>query len=141
MDEAVGDSEAIVVGSVKTVTPDREGAVVLLDVQQVLKGQLSTGVVRIRQGSGVWPGPAWKGVYIKDAADDPLLLPGQRVVLLLMTTTHPGADFEVQSATGHYNIEAGGVRATELNPFRSLVNGQPEAALLGQLQSAVARSR
>lgn len=139
LDGAVKEADAIVVGTVGEVAPDRLGAVVTVHVQQALKGSSLAQTIRVRQASGVWPTPDWKGVFIADAPDGPLLLPGARVVLLLRRVNRPGAEFEVQSATGQYVIRAEGVKALEVNPFGSLVDDRSESAFVGQLVSAISR--
>jgi hypothetical protein len=141
LDEAVSIADAIIVGSVVEVRFDRDGAVVTLDVDQALKGGPVMGTAVIRQASGVWPTPDWKGVFIVDAPNDPLLLPGERVVLLLNRISSPGADFEVQSVTGHYRIASQAIIALEANPFRSLVHGESESAFARELAQAIGRTR
>ncbi|MGH2633943.1 MAG: hypothetical protein ACRDG3_11080 [Tepidiformaceae bacterium] len=140
-DESVAAAKAIVIGSVKSIAPDESGAVLTFDVEQSLKGGLHPGPIRIGTASGVWPLPGWKTIAIGDEQGDPLLLPGQKVILFLTGPVRPGAEYGVESVTGHYDITPAGIRPLELNAFASQVSGQSEAAFLARVESAVAAQR
>ena len=134
---SVAAARAIVIGSVKSIAPDEQGAVLTFDVEQSLKGGLNPGPIRIGTGSGVGPLPDWKTVAIGDMPGDPLLLPGQQVILFLTGPVRPGAEYGVESVTGHYDITPAGIQPLELNAFASEVSGQSEPAFLARIASAV----
>ena len=136
-DASVAAAKAIVIGSVQSIAPDEQGAVLTFDVEQALKGGLNPGPIRIGTSSGVWPLPGWKTVAIGDEIGDPLLLPGQRVLLFLTGPVRPGAEYGVESVTGHYDITKAGIEPLELNAFASEVSGRSEPAFLARIASAV----
>lgn len=138
LDESVAAAKTIVIGSVKSIAPDVQGAVLTFDVEQSLKGGLTPGPIRIGTGSGVQPGRDWKTVSIADMPGDPLLLPGQRVILFLTGPVRPGAEYGVESVTGHYDITPAGIQALSLNPFGAAVSGQPEAVFVARIASSIA---
>ena len=140
-DESVAAAKAIVIGSVSSIAPDEDGAVLTFNVEQSLKGGLNPGPIRIGTGSGVWPLPGWKTAAIGDEIGDPLLLPGQRVLLFLTGPIRPGAEYGVESVTGHYDITQAGIQPLELNAFASEVRGQSEPAFLARIASAVSAGR
>ena len=111
LDAAAKHADAIVVRRVAAVTPDGFGSIVTVNVDRSLKGDALVRSVRVRQSSGFFPTMDWSGVVISDAENEPLLLPGQRVVLLLAAVDTPDAEFEVQSFTGHYLVGREGIKA------------------------------
>ena len=138
---AVNKANTIVVGTVARTTPDSQGALVVLNVERRVKDASAGPTVIIRQGSGVFPGPDWKTLVIKDGENDPLLLPGERVILFLVPSDVPGADFQVQSFTGHYTVDSGRVRALAGNPFGASIDKLPEQAFIDELAATVERTR
>lgn len=138
---AVSAADAIVLGRVTEVAFDPSGTIVSLTVEQTLKGLGLSRVIRVRQGSGLWPTPDWKGATISDDSGDPLLLPGQRALLFLDSYEGQGAEFEVQSMTGHYRLRPEGIQPVDLNPFANAVRNEPEAAFTGRITALVQQSR
>jgi hypothetical protein len=76
-------------------------------------------------------GPGWtedgKGALVQ-LEGDPLLLPGQHVVLLLVPayeeTQRAAGRYQTVYGAGVYLVTAGGIRAPESNAFRASVNGR-----------------
>jgi len=129
---AIRDATAVVVGKVAAVTPRTSGALVELDVVQSLKGDSPTRLY-VLQASALRPTADWKGFVIADAASDPLLLPGQDVVLLLSRSGAEPNAFEIQSGSGLYYLRDGAVFSLPVNPFRAAVDGQPASAFVASV--------
>lgn len=121
---AKSKADRIVVGTVTGLKPTTSGTFVSLSVSRTIKGA-NGSTITLRQASGLRPTSDWKGVMIADSPGEPLLLPGTRVELFLQTATD--GVLEIQSVTGFYYLSPSGVRALELNPFASSVNGLSES--------------
>jgi hypothetical protein len=120
---AKSKADRIVVGHVTAIKPTVNGTVVSVAVSRTLKGD-QRSVIEVRQSSGLRPTSDWKGVVIADSPGEPLMLPGVRAELFLQASSD--GMLRVQSVTGMYLLTASGVKALELNPFGSSVNGLPE---------------
>jgi hypothetical protein len=70
-------------------------------------------------------GPAWSptGGELQELQGDPLLLPAQDVVLLLVPASSSSDSYRTVYGAGVYWITGSGLRAPESNPFASEVNG------------------
>lgn len=128
--DAKAHATLIVVGRVRSIRPTAfDGTYVTMDIDRSLKGAAS-GTLLVHQGGGLRPTPDWKGMFIADAPNAPLLLPGHRFIVFLQ-----GTSAEVQGFTGEYELVGGAVRPTKLNPFGDSVSGKSEAefvAAIGQ---------
>ena len=128
---AKANADRIIVGKVGALKPTLNGTLVTLTVERTLKGPASASIT-IRQTSGLRPSPDWASILIADSPGEPLLLPGNRVELLLQNTSD-GVPV-IQSVSGTYFLTSTGVRALQLNPFASAVNGLSEDALVAATQ-------
>jgi len=75
----------------------------------------------------------WRNIIIVDAANAPLLLPGESVFLFLKSG--PEGLYQ-ESFTGTYYVRDGQVQALELNPFASQVNGMSPADFIVAITNA-----
>ena len=123
--------EAIVVGV--TYVPSTDGLTesrATVKVSQVMKGQ-SSGVVVIEQIGG----PAWSpsGGELQQLEGDPLLLPGQHVLLLLRSGSSP-SEYRTVYGAGVYLVTDKGIQAPHSNAFGSRVNGMSVEVALAVLR-------
>jgi hypothetical protein len=122
---AKAQAHLIVLGKVRSIRPTAyDGTYVTLDLAAVLKGQASGSIV-FHQGGGIRPTPDWKGMFIADAMNAPLMLPNERVIVFLQMRS-TGA-LEVQGFTGIYQSNSGRLSAVPGNPFAGDVNGALES--------------
>jgi len=117
---AKANASLVVGGTVRSISPQTTGGTnVTIAVNQTIKGQTASTVL-IHQASHLEPRDNWKTVVIVDAANAPLLLPGESVFLFLK----PGSRGLYQmSYTGTYYVRDGRILALAMNPFASKVNG------------------
>jgi hypothetical protein len=120
---AVKKADQIIVGTVTALKPTTNGVIVTLGVERSVKGSAAT-TVTISQGSNFLPTEDWQRVTVGDDPGGPMLLPGQRVELLLFTGSTGMS--EVEGYTGTYYLDAGGVRPLTGNPFAASVSGISE---------------
>lgn len=128
--EAEGSADLAVGGEVTAIRPTAfDGTYVTLRLGTTYKGTAPAALV-VHQGGGLRPTSDWKGMYIADSPDAPLMLPGDQVVLLLRTAP---TGYEPEPFTGLYWVEPSGMRSVPGNPFAAAVNGRSrrdfEAAL------------
>ncbi len=118
--DAVAHADLIVVGTVSAIQPTPySGTVTTMAVGQTLKGS-PVSSVQVTQQGGLRPTLNWTGTSIAEAANGALLLPGDRAVLLLQKTS---LGYEIQSASGWYEIVGGAVQVNSLNTFGASVVG------------------
>jgi hypothetical protein len=121
LEASVREAEVILVGTATTVTFEGYYAFVAFEIEHALKGPVSKEITFV-QGGGPRPDPEWKKATLVEAPADPLLLPGDRAVLLLNYYAEPGW-YEAQPWTGQYRLnEDGTISANEFNPFRRIVD-------------------
>lgn len=135
LDEARSQSEVVIVGTVVSAVyesdpNDLTESVATVQVKSVVKGA-APATIEVRQVGG----PAWSpdGGELQQLEGDPLLLPGQDVVLLL----RPGpaaASYQTVYGAGVYLITPAGVKAPDSNAFAASVNGLSLDAALALLQ-------
>ena len=129
---AIGEATSVVVGTASSVSFHHGGgATVTFVVDRTLKGELGDSVT-IEQGGGPMPNPDWESGTLAYAENAPLLLPGDRAILLLEPAD--GGAWWVQSFTGIYRIEGPVVRALDGNPFRGDVDGMPLETFVTRIQ-------
>ena len=135
--EAQRAADVIVEGTVLSIAPDPQpfGTSVLLGVERAVRGEVGSAVV-VRQGSHLEPTPDWSRTVIVDAEWEPLLLPGQRVILFLNAGRQVG-QYVVQAFTGMYHVDNGQVTSLKDNPFAHSVNGTNEAQWISSIQSGL----
>jgi hypothetical protein len=73
-------------------------------------------------------------------AVEPLLLQGDRAVLILEDAKRSGGEYEPQPWTGTNLLEQGRVKATEQNAIKTLFDGRSESELILLLKAAAARN-
>jgi hypothetical protein len=131
-----GKANAILVvsGTVQSIVPESTpfGTNVKVAVTQVFKGQAGN-TITVNQGSHLEAQDNWRNIIIVDAANAPLLLPGESVFLFLKSGPE---GFYQESFTGTYYVRDGQVQALELNPFASQVNGMSPADFIVAITNA-----
>jgi hypothetical protein len=135
VDAAVTNAELAIVGTARGIRSTTfDGAYVTFSVERAMKGS-SASSIQIHLGGGLRPTQDWSGVFLAERANSPLLLPGDRAILLLRK--EPGsAVYDVQSFTGMYRVISGKVSALLGNPFAYAVEGQSEDAFIARLSSS-----
>ena len=125
----------IVKGSVVGLQPEREpiGTKVTIRVSEVIKGSAAS-TVDIIQGSGLEADPSWGEPHLGEDEGDPLLMPGQSVILLLQNSGRPDGLLVAEYATGIYYLTSDGMQPLDANPFASTVSGVTEAVFVGWLR-------
>ncbi len=134
---SVSSADVILVGTTKTVMFDGAfQAHVSIAINQSIKGTL-VGQVTVLQPGGPEPYPDWSTAVLVVNDADPLLLPGDRAVLLLDRHDETGA-YELQPWTGRYLI-GGDNKLTPLegNPFAVEVDGKTLDEFLVTIESIV----
>jgi hypothetical protein len=122
--QATADADLAVRAEIVSIKPTAfDGTYVTIQVAGNLKGSAPAGTMVVHQGGGLRPTPDWNGMYIADSPDAPLMLPGDRVVLLLKQRS---GIYEPESFTGLYRITAGRISAVPGNPFAGSIDGQSE---------------
>ncbi len=112
-----------------------DGSYVTVRVDRRYKGQGIGATLVIHQPGGLRPMPDWKTAVIAESASQPLMLPGDRFVLLLKSVPD-STDYEVQDFTGIFKLAGGKAAAVLGNPFRNAIDGEVEASLSNQVQDA-----
>ncbi len=122
--EARAQSRVVIAGIVASTTyhPDPNGlteSVTSVQVNRVAKGA-TPPIIEVRQVGG----PAWSpsGGELQQLEGDPLLLPGQDVVLLLRSGPS-GAGYQTVYGAGVYFVTDAGVEAPDSNAFGASING------------------
>ena len=134
--EAVKDASLVVVGRVtKAEFEAFAGTHLTVEVQSAVKGPARAGTsIRVWMGGGPFPDQEFKAGTLAIYENAPLLLPGDRALLLLEGPLPPG-EYYPESSTGLYNLEGGVARALEANPFGAQVDGLPEAAFKAMVEA------
>lgn len=135
LDAAREESAVVIAGTVVSTTyvPDPNGlteSAATVVVKRVVKGAVPS-TIEVRQVGG----PGWSpgGGELQQLEGDPLLLPGQEVLLLLGPEGTGGAYRTIYGA-GVYLVEAGGIQAPDSNAFAASVNGLSVDAALALLR-------
>lgn len=132
--DAVAHADMIVIGTVSGFHPRPfSGIETTLSVDRVLKGP-PTPTITVIQSGALQPTPDWSGVFIVQPVEEPLLLPGDRAVLLIQTA--PDGTFYIQSGTGFYQVVNGAVQPGPVNTWGLSVRCMTEPAFLRQLTAA-----
>ncbi len=135
--DATARADVIVLGTVRSIRPTAfDGSYSTLDIKQAIKGSPVTTLI-VHQGGGLRPTPDWKGMFIADAPDAPLLLPGDRVVVFLQQRGEGNVD--IQAFSGLYHVESGSTVSAKGNPFATQIDGKSESGLISAIQGALAR--
>jgi hypothetical protein len=141
---ALAQSDAAVTVVVQAVHTSQANATALpesdvtVTVVNQAKGSVPRSIV-LHQLGGVVPTLDWSGALIEDADGQPLLLPGDRAVLLLIRNPG-GASYRLESYTGEYLIDSRGyVTAMAGNPFHDSVTGATERAFEAAIAAALHR--
>lgn len=132
--DAASHADSIIAGMVTKIAFEPSGAVVTLNVTKTRKGPLASEVLVI-QGGGLFPAPDFKAAYLVDDLSAPLLLPGDRVVLLLEKTERSDGALAIQGFSGFYPSNGGRVRSIPGNPFSGQVDGKTEDELMSAMPS------
>lgn len=124
----------IVIGTVHGIVPESQGTNVTITTSQWLKGQAAATLV-VRQGSFLQPSTDGQGIIIVDDPAEPLLLPGQSVVLLLQRQSDGSLTPEIY--TGIFIVENGRLRFPGTgNVFGIQVNGLAQSDFLAMIAAA-----
>jgi hypothetical protein len=121
LQKAVRDTDVIVGLTANSFnTQSDSGSVVGGQVTMIVKGS-PTPTILIQQQGGLRPTPDWQGITIADAENEPLVLPGDQVILFLSS----GSDgkYEIQSFSGMYRVVNGLVQPLPGNAFGDGVAG------------------
>jgi hypothetical protein len=142
--DAVAGATVVPTGTVTDIrtTPWSVGTLpesyVTVRVEALTKGS-APGTVVIHQLGGIVPSLDWTRAEIEDADPAPVLLPGDRAMLLLRSDSRVSGDFVTEGYTGEYLINnAGAVTAVPGNPFASQVAGMSISALQSLARTSVA---
>jgi hypothetical protein len=131
---AVATADVIVVADVSSITATPfAGTDTTFSVERTLKGAPMTTVV-VNQAGGPRPTLDWTGMTIADGVGEPLLLPGDRAVLMLQKLD--ATRYEIQNITGWNAVVSGLVHASNLSPFANTINGQTLATFIAEIQAA-----
>jgi hypothetical protein len=123
------------VGSVSSDVPVPYETDVTVKVAQTLKGP-STASVVVAQGDALVPGFGTAGAVIQEIPGEPLLLPGDQVVLLLQSASD--GTYLIQNISGLYQVVGGKVQPDSLNPWASTsISGETESQFVSQLRAAI----
>jgi hypothetical protein len=121
---AVEAADVIVVGAAVGLEYLESGSNVIFQVERLLKGDAATHqeTVRFWMTGGPRPGKDFslEGATLEYAISAPLLLPGDRAVLLL--DDYPRVGFTVQDFTGLYLVKNGRIAPLQTNLFKSEVS-------------------
>lgn len=124
IEEARAASDVVVVGTVISTTyePDLDGlthSIATVRVESVAKGDAPATIQVLQVG-----GPAWNeaGGELQQLEGDPLLLPGQDVMLVL-TAGNVESEFQTVYGAGVYLITSGKVEAPHDSAVASQVDG------------------
>lgn len=131
--DAIAKASVVVVGTVTRIKPDPKpyGTTVSLHVERLVKGSAGSDI-EVWQASHLEPTLDWAGAVIVDAPWGPLLLPGDRAVLLLNSATQPGK-WVAEEFTGTYLVHDGKVRSLSGNPFATSVDGLDESSFVSRI--------
>jgi len=123
--EARSQSTAVVSGTVLSTTYKADPNNLTESVATVRVNGIGRGAppetIQVHQVGG----PAWSptGGELQELQGDPLLLPGQDVVLLLAPASTSSDSYTTVYGAGVYWITSSGLRAPEANSFASEING------------------
>lgn len=134
LSEAKADASLVVLGSVISIKPlaTSVGTQATVVVSQVFKGQAPSTIV-VNQASHLEPRDNFQSVWIIDASNAPLLIPGDAVFLLLGTA--PVGLYQL-SFTGTYYVRNGQIQPLQLNPFGQTVAGLSQSDFSAALANA-----
>jgi len=120
--EAVRDADIIVVATVESVDflPSHT-AVVHLHVDRSLKGAADSDLTILQPGGPQPAGPDWRGMVLAQSDAEPLLLPGDRAILLI---GDGGVHKYVQPHTGELRIDGNRVTPLDTNHARASIDGK-----------------
>jgi hypothetical protein len=121
LSEAKANASLVISGTVKALSPQATafGTKVTIAVTTTFKGQAANTIV-VHQMSHLEPIDNWRNIIVVDAANAPLLLPGESVFLFLKSG---GNGLYQMSFTGTYYVRNGRMQALDWNPFASKANG------------------
>ncbi len=107
-------------------------SIATVEVDRVVKGKIRTRTIEVLQGGG----PEWdtNGGSLEQFSEDPLLLPGDHVILLLMPAwaeeQRAAGRYQTVWGAGVYLVTSAGVYANGSNALAALVSGrQPDEVL------------
>lgn len=135
--QAAASADVIVTATVTKIRPAGLAATdVMVRVDRAHKGDAGSTLV-IREAGGLMPSQDWNSVYIAEAASEPLLLPGDRAVLLLNRSTVAPGEYEVEGFTGIYKLNSGKITSVPGNPFGADFDGQTELRFNNEVAAAI----
>lgn len=132
---AKGHAELIVVGRAVKFQPTAfSGSLITLRTESVIKGNLQPGgYLAVHQAGGLRPTSNWSGIEVADTPNEPIALPGHRIMVFL-SKSHLGR-WEIQSFSGWYALENGRVRSLKVNAFHDEVDGTAETDFVARVVS------
>ncbi len=123
----------LVVGAPPGAPPE---SFVTVRVDSRVKGATASSIV-LHQAGGLIPSAGTGAPRIEDADPAPILLPGDRAVVMLIADAGAAGNFLIENYTGEYRIDAGGkVSALPQNPFAAQVAGLTETTFLSSAAAA-----
>jgi hypothetical protein len=138
LESAVEDAEIIVVGTAAELEYKEHSTVVVFQVESFLKGDsIDQQTLRIWMSGGPEPRRdfAFESATLTYSVAAPLLLPGDRAVLLLQN--HARIGLYVQDFSGHYLVKNGRITPLPGNEFRNELSGLTEGSFVTRLTSLV----
>jgi hypothetical protein len=133
---ATANASIIVEGEVVSLAPERRptSTTVTIRVTGVIKGSAASTMAIIQVG-GLEPDSSWsnKPTLVYDEAD-PLLMPGQSVILFLVDSGQNDVPPVPEAFTGIYYLTSTGVQPLAGNPFGSEVAGMSVSAFIARLR-------
>ena len=136
LSDAAARAHVIVAGKVSEVRPTQGVAIdTVFTVEHAMKGTVGS-TIAISQAGRLQPTQDGSSVEIVQAANAPLLIPGDRAVLFLQETESAGGasgGYYIQSSSGWYQVVDGKIRASPVNTFAASVNAKTEAEFLDLL--------
>lgn len=134
---AVDKADVIAVGEVVEYKFGRWGSSITLHVESTLKGKHASTLVVPLPGGPYPRDREHKDVYLVEAENVPILLPGDRAMLFLDQSAEDGR-FDVQPSSGHYRLDkANKVRPLPSNPFAQAVDGMKLADFVRDIRPRV----
>lgn len=136
LEAAIGHADMIVAGVATAYTFNSKGSTTSVKVTQGLKGSTPiAAMLEVQQSGQPEPRDGFSAAVLSEAQFDPVVLPGEEVVLFLVQDKEGRLAAEPWS--GRYTVQRGVVRPTHGNAFADQVNGIALADFLALVRSVV----